>query len=298
MNTKLRIKANNEFEKYFFKLMINSVFGKTQENIRKQRYIKFVTIDEKRNRLVSEANYHTTKRFSENLLATEMKNAKAKMNKPVYLGMSILDISKTLMYKFWYDQIKTKYGDSTELRHTDTDSIIAPIMTEDFYRNIAGDVERWFDTSNYDENDERPLPIGKNKKVYGFFKDGLGGKILKEFVALRPKTYAYLIDVYDDDCNKDKIINKKARGTKTCVIKRELRFENYKDCLFNGEVVLKTQQIFKSDHHKVYTEEVNIISLSSNDDKRLQTFYGIETYPYETTNEILKVFEAKETQKM
>ena len=168
-------------------------------------------------------------------------------------------------------------------------------MTEDIYRNIAGDVERWFDTSNYDENDERPLPIGKNKKVYGFFKDGLGGKILKEFVALRPKTYAYLIDVYDDDCNKDKIINKKARGTKTCVIKRELRFENYKDCLFNGEVVLKTQQIFKSDHHKVYTEEVNIISLSSNDDKRLQTFYGIETYPYETTNEILKVFEAKET---
>ena len=108
MNTKLRIKANNEFEKYFFKLMINSVFGKTQENIRKQRYIKFVTIDEKRNRLVSEPNYHTTKRFSENLLAIEMKNAKAKMNKPVYLGMSILDISQTLMYKFWYEYIKPK----------------------------------------------------------------------------------------------------------------------------------------------------------------------------------------------
>ena len=101
MNTKLRIKANNEFEKYFFKLMINSVFGKTQENIRKQRYIKFVTIDEKRNRLVSEPNYHITKRFSENLLAIEMKNTKAKMNKPVYLGMSILDISKMLMYKFF-----------------------------------------------------------------------------------------------------------------------------------------------------------------------------------------------------
>ena len=108
MNTKLRIKANNEFEKYFFKLMINSVFGKTQENIRKQRYIKFVTIDEKRNRLVSEPNYHITKRFSENLLAIEMKNTKAKMNKPVYLGMSILDISQTLMYKFWYEYIKPK----------------------------------------------------------------------------------------------------------------------------------------------------------------------------------------------
>ena len=130
MNTKLRIKANNEFEKYFFKLMINSVFGKTQENIRKQRYIKFVTIDEKRNRLVSEPNYHTTKRFSENLLATEMKNAKAKMNKPVYLGMSILDISKTLMYKFWYDYIKPKYENRAKLCYMDTDSFITHIITE------------------------------------------------------------------------------------------------------------------------------------------------------------------------
>ena len=170
-------------------------------------------------------------------------------------------------------------------------------MTEDFYRNIAGDIERWFDTPNYDENDKRPLPIGKNKKVYGFFKDELGGKILKELVALRPKTYAYLIDGYDNDCNKNKIINKKSKGTKTCLIRRDLMFENYKDCLFNGEVILKIQQRFKSDHYKVQTEEVNNILLSSNDNKRLKTFYGIETYPYGTTNEILKVFEAKETQK-
>ena len=167
-------------------------------------------------------------------------------------------------------------------------------MTEDFYRDIAGDVERWFDTSNYDENDKRPLPIGKNKKVYGFFKDKLGGKIMKEFAALRPKTYAYLIDGYDDDgYDKNKIINKKAKGTKTCVIKRELMFGNYKDCLFNGDVILKSQQRFNSDHHKLYTEEVNKVALSSNDDKRLQTFDGVETYLYGTTNEMLKVFEAK-----
>ena len=186
------MEAKNEFEKNFFKLMINSVFGKTMENLRKQRDVKLETTDEKRNRLVSEPNYHTRKRFSENLLATEMIKTKVKINKPIYLGMSILDISKTLMHKFWYGYIKPKYGNRVKLCYTDTDSIIAHIMTEDFYRDIAGDVEAWFDTSNYDENDKGSLPVGKNKKVYGFFKDELGGKIMKEFVALRAKTYAYL----------------------------------------------------------------------------------------------------------
>ena len=147
-------------------------------------------------------------------------------------------------------------------------------MREDFYIDIAGDVERWFDTSNYDENDKRPLPIGKNKKVIGLFKDELGGRIMKEFCALRAKTYSYLMD--------DNSEVKKSKGTKKCVIKRELMFENYKDCLFNGEVILKSQQRFKSDHHKVYTEEVNKIALSSDDDKRLQTSDGIETYPNRT----------------
>ena len=103
MNTKKRMEAKNEFEKNFFKLMINSVFGKTMENLRKHRDIKLVTTDEKRSKLISEPNYHTAKRFSENLLAKEMKKTKLKMNKPIYLGMSILDISKTLMYQFWYD---------------------------------------------------------------------------------------------------------------------------------------------------------------------------------------------------
>ena len=199
MNTKLRKEAKNEFEKDFFKLMNNSVFGKTMENVRKHRDIKLVTTDEKRNKLVSEPNYHTTKRFSENLLAIEMKKTKVKMNKPIYLGMSILDISKTLMYKFWYDYINPKYGDRAKLCYTDTDSFIIYIKTEDFFEDISNDVERWFDTSNYDKNDKRPLPIGKNKKVPGLFKDELGGRIVIEFVGIRPKTWAYLIDGYEDD---------------------------------------------------------------------------------------------------
>ena len=174
--------------------MNNSVFGKTKENVRKHRDIKLVATDEKRNKLVSEPNYHTTKCFSENLLAIEMKKTKVKMNKPVCLGMSILDISKTLMYTFWYDYFKPKYEDRAKLCYTGTDSFIINIITKDFFVDISDDVERWFDASNYDENDKRPLPIGKNKKVIGLFKDELGGKITKEFCALRAKTYSYLTD--------------------------------------------------------------------------------------------------------
>ena len=102
------------------------------------------------------------------------------MNKPVYLGMSILYISETLMYKFWYHYVRQKYGDRAKLCYTDTDSFIIHIITEDFFEDIADDVTKWFDTSNYDENDKRPLPIGMNKKVYGFFKDELRGKIMCE----------------------------------------------------------------------------------------------------------------------
>ena len=184
MNTKLRKEAKNDFEKDFLKLMNNSVYGKTMENVRKHRNIKLVTTDEKRNKLESEQNYHTTKRFSKNLLETEMKKKKrqkAKMNKPVHLGMSILGISKMLMYKFQYEYIKPKYVDRAKLCYTDTDSVIIHIITEDCFVDISDDVERWFDTSNYDGNDKRPLPVGKNKKVIGLFKDKLGGKIMKEF---------------------------------------------------------------------------------------------------------------------
>ena len=153
--------------------MNNSVFGKTMENVRKHRNIKLVTTNKRRNQLVSELNYYTTKYFSENLLVIEMKKTKVKMNKPVTLGMSILDISKTPMYESLYDYIKPKCKDKAKLCYTDTNSFIIHIKTEDFYKDIADDVEKWFDTSNYDENNERPLQICKNEKVNGLFKDEL-----------------------------------------------------------------------------------------------------------------------------
>ena len=203
-----------------------------------------------------------------------MKKTKVKMNKPVYLGMSILDISKTLMYEFWYDYVKPKYKDKAKLCYMDTDSFVIHIFTEDFFEDINNDVERWFDTSNYDKNDKRPLQIGMNKKVIAMFKDELGGKIMKEFCALRTKSYAYLMD---DDSEK-----KKANGTKKCIIKRRIMLENYKDSSFNKNTILRSQLTFKSNLHNVYTEEVNKIVLNSNDDKRLQTFERVTTYRYGT----------------
>ena len=146
------------------------------------------------------------------------------------------------------------------------------IKAEDFFEDISSDVEKWYDTSNYDKNDKKPLPIGKKKKVPGLFKDELGGKMMTEFVALRAKAYAYL----DDDGNE----HKKSKGTKRCVIKQKLMFQNFKNCLFNNENVYRSQQRLKSYNCDVYTEEVNKIVLSSTDDKRLQTFDKIRTYPY------------------
>ena len=133
------------------------------------------------------------------------------------------------MYEFWYDYMKPKYGDNVKLCYMDTDNFIMDIKSEDFYKDIADDVEKGFDTSSYEIN--RPLPTGKNKKVIGLMKDELGGKIMREFVALRPKTYSYLTG----DCKEDK----KAKGTKKCVIKRRLKFSDYKDCLLNKDLRVK-----------------------------------------------------------
>ena len=164
MNTELRKKIKNDFEKNSFKLMNNAVFGKTMENVRNHRDIKLVTSDKRRSILASEPNYHSSKRISKDLMIMEMKKVEVKMNKPIYLGQAILDISKTFTYEFWYDYIKPKYGDKARLCYMDTDSFVIHIKTEDFYKDIADDVERWFDTSNYDEKDERPIPTVKNKR--------------------------------------------------------------------------------------------------------------------------------------
>ena len=217
----------------------------------------------------------------------QMKKVEVKINKPIHLGQAILDVSKILMYEFQYDHIKPKYGDKAKLCYMDTDSFIIYIESEDFLEDISNDVESWYDTSNYDKKDERPLPICKNKKIIDLFKDELGGKIKAEFAMLRAKAYAYLME--------DGSEHKKAKGTKKCIIKRELMFKNYIDYLFNDKIILKSEQRFKSDHHRVQTEEVNKIALTSNDDKKIQIFDKVTTYPYGTNT--FKVCESEMTAK-
>ena len=241
------------------------------ENIRKHRDIKSVKTNKKRNKLVSEPIYHTMNYISEDLSIIEMNRTKVKMNKPIYLGLSILDISKILRYEFWCDYMKPKYGNDVKLCYMDTDSLIMNIKTEDFYKDITNDVEKRFDTSNYKVN--RPLPTGKNKSVIGLMKDELGGKIITEFVTLKPKTYSHLTD----DGKKDK----KAKGTKKCVIRKMIKFNDYKNCLLKDEVILKSQQRFICKKHDVYTENINKIALSNNDDKRIVSSDKITSYPYE-----------------
>ena len=243
---------------------------KQWKTIRKHRDIKLVMTNKRRSKLVSEPNYYTMNYISEDLSVTEMNKTRVKMNKPIYLGLLILDISKILIYEFWYDYMKPKYGNDMKLCYMDTDSFVMNIKTNDFYKDISNDVECKFDTSSYEVN--RPLPMGKNKKVIGLMKDEFGGKIIKEFVTLRPKNYSYLTDDGKED--------KKAKGTTKCVIKRMIKFNDYKNCLFKDEVTSKSQQRFISKKHDVYTENINKIALSNNDDERIVSSDKSTSYPY------------------
>ena len=200
-----------------------------------------------------------------------MGKIKVVMNKPVYLGQAILDLSKIVMYEFHYDYMVPKYSlEKLKLCYMDTDSLVYDIKTEDFYEDIANDVEARFDTSGYSKTDFRLLPIGLNKKVIGLMKDELGGKIMTEFVGLRPKLYSYKkLDDSED---------KKCKGIKKCFVKKTLTFEDYKTCLFSDSTEYRSQIMFRSSRHEVHTIEVNKVALNRDDDKRISRKDGISTF--------------------
>ena len=259
-NVILRTQAKNEFEKDFFKLMNNAVFGKTMENIRNRVNVKLTNTEEQFKKLVAKPNYESRKIFNENLVSVHMKKTSLTMNKPVYLGMCILDLSKNLMFNFHYKYIKPKYGSKAKLLFTDTDSFLYEIQTEDFYKDISGDVKNRFDTSNYPEGHPSGIPTGINKKVLGMFKDEAAGKNIKEFVGLRAKLYSYKMEEGKE--------NKKCKGIKKAVVAKSISHENYKSCLQTGKEQLRRQTIIRSYEHNLYLEEVNKIALSAADDKR------------------------------
>ena len=270
LNTNLRAKAKNNFEKDFFKLMNNSVFGKTMENIRNRVNVKLVNTEEKLRKLVAKPNFKSRKIFNENLVSVHMKKTSLTMVKPVYLGMCILDLSKTIMFDFHYNYIKSKYGDKAKLLFSDTDSLMCEIETEDFYKDISGDVKDRFDTSDYPENHPSGIPTGENKKVLSKMKDEAAGKIIKEFVGLRAKLYSFIMDDGGEEI-------KKCKGIKKQVVENSISHEDYKTCLRTGKEQLRKQNILRSYNHEVYTEEVNKVALSAMDDKRYILKDGIHT---------------------
>ena len=278
-NTQVWTKAKNDFEKDFFKLMNNSVFGKMMENIRKHRNIKLVTTEEKYLCTVMKPNFKSDVQFDENLMGCEMGKMKVVMNKPVYLSQVILDLSKIVMYEFHYDYMVPKYSlEKLKLCYMDTDSLVYHIKTKDFYPDIANDVLARFDISGYCPN--RPLPVGLNKKVIRLMKDELGGAIMTEFVALKPKLYSYKkLDGSED---------KKCKGIKKCIVRKTLMFEDYKTCLFSDSTeygvepqtlqVYRSQLMFRSSKHEIRTIEVNKVALNRDDDKRISKRYRISTF--------------------
>ena len=206
--------------------------------------------------------------FSEHLFAVEIGKTEITMNRPVYLGQAILNLSKTLMYEFRHDYLGPNYGSKVTLSHMDIDSFVYEIETKDFYRDIAKYVEKRFDMSGYSKYDNRPLPIAENKNKIGLMKDELGGKIMTEFVALRAKMYAYRkID--------KEVEEKRCKGTKKCVVAEGLTFDDYKTCLFDGKTVYREQMLFENKKHEMYT--VNKHKMNRDNDKRVEQAGGITT---------------------
>ena len=259
-NTELRKTATNSFEKDFFKLMNNSVFGKTIENIRKRQNIHLIDNRKKAVKLSSRPNFDRCTIFDRNLIAVHMKKTEVYFNKPVYVGQAILDLTKTLMFDFHYNYIKKKYHNKAELLFTDTDSLMYQIKTKDFYKDIIHDILNKFDTSDYPPNHKSGIPTGVNKKVIGMFKDEVAGKQITCFVGLRPKLYSFRIE-------QDKEVSK-CKGIKKNIVKKKLDFDDYVQCLFSGEKEMRKMNIIRSEKHDIYSKEVNKIALSNEDDKR------------------------------
>ena len=267
-NTKLRMQSKNNFESDFFKLMNNSVFGKTIENVRKRVDVKLVTSQKQAEKYINRPNYTGRTTFSDNLVAIHMGKTSIYMNKPIYLGMCILGISKTLMYDFYYGFIKPLYGNKVKLLFTDTDSLMFVVETVDFYKDIAPYVHEWFDTSNFSKEHPSGIPTGVNKKVIGMFKDEEGGKIISEFVGLRAKNYSYVC--YGKE-------HKKCKGIKKSVTEKDIHHKDYVNCLFEDVHLRCKMNVFKSRLHNVCSEEINKVALCAKDDKRIVLQDGVHT---------------------
>ncbi|XP_037926191.1 uncharacterized protein LOC119661065 [Hermetia illucens] len=262
LNTRLRTLSKNDFEKHLFKLMNNAVFGKTMENVRKHSIVKLVTQWSGRygaESLIAKPEFKASTVFNENLVAIELNKSEIYFNKPIYVGMCILDLAKTTIYDFHYNYMIPEFGFNCSLCYTDTDSLIYEIECYDFYEVIKRDCRNRFDTSDYPSNNIFGIPL-VNKKVLGLMKDENNGKIMTEFVGLRSKMYAIRV------AGEDKM--KKSKGVKSQIVKNRLSFDDFVDCLKNNTRKEVKQNLIQSQKHKVSSVRQLKIALSANDDKR------------------------------
>ena len=268
-NTKLRTAAKNDFEKELFKLASNAVYGKTMENVRNRINMRLVNDRKKKANLVRKINFKHATKFGEKIAAVHMKKTKVTLDKPIFVGAAILDLSKIHMFKFHYGYVKKKW-EKVKVLYSDTDSLILEIETDDFFADTGEDVEKWFDTSKYPNDHfaaKNGFPVGKNKKVLGMFKDEADGQIIRGFVGLRPKCYSVLME--------EKQI-KKAKGTKKNTVKG-ISHEDYVRVL-RGEKFPPMKNIsFRSHLHEIFTEQMWKVALSAEDDKRIVMADGIQT---------------------
>jgi len=269
-NTEKRKNSKNETEKAFFKILSNSIYGKSLEDVRKRQNVELVTLRKRMKKIIAQPSFKSFKIFHENLVAFHMSRINVKLDKPCHAGAAILDLSKLHMYDFHYNFIKPKYGEKAKLLFTDTDSFAYHIECEDIYSDMKENMS-YFDTSNYQK--DHPNFSVENKGVLGLFKDELKGCLGIEFAGLRSKVYSLVHEGSD----KAMIEKKVAKGVQRSTIRNNLKHEMFRDCVENGILIRSTMTSIRSDHHELNTIRMNKISLSSFDDKRYILENGYDT---------------------
>ncbi|KAK4886133.1 hypothetical protein RN001_002404 [Aquatica leii] len=279
LNTRLRKLTSNDFEKNLYKLLNNAVFGKTMENIRKHKVIKLINRWHGRygaEHYIAQPNFHSRTIFDNNTVAIEMNKNEIIFNKPIYVGMCILDISKTYLYNFHYEYMLKKFGhQNCRLLYTDTDSLIYNLYHNNIYDSIKTDFHM-FDTSDYDE--DNIFGISRlNKKVLGLMKDECSGRVMLEFVGIKSKLYSFKVQC--DSSNTYEAV-KKAKGVVDNVIRNTIFFEDYLNCVRQNTTLLREQRSIRSSKHDIFSIKQNKIALAGNDDKRYILSDGVNTCIY------------------
>lgn len=273
LNTEMRKKAKNEFEKDFFKLLNNAVFGKTMESLRKRFKMELVSCPRRLQKLINKQTFKNCTTYSKNLAAVSLENKIIMFNKPIYIGFAVLDISKTKMYEYHYNVMKTHYGKNITLMYTDTDSLVYYILTNDFYKDLAvnSNLLDNMDTSNLPK--DHPCYIPDRKKIPGLFSDETDGLVMTEFCAVRAKSYAYKLN------GMEKI---KAKGICGHVVKYHMSFNDHKKCLFDdSDLDVFTQNVsIRSFKHQLKTIKSNKLTYNNYDDKRIILEDKVHTYAH------------------